>query len=126
MMSSSEVNEIVRYCHENGLSYKERLTELGIAPWKFYDAKRHYNQKEASEGKFLQLTPGNSEQLSEFFGAPRPIGSRRKKSGKEKNQSTLVNIEMKTPRGNLLRIQGEFISRTIQDIILAFSGYVHP
>ena len=87
-MSSSEVNEIVRYCQENGQSYKERLTELGISPWKFYDAKRRYSQKETGEGKFLQLTPGNSEQLSEFFGGPRPIGSRRKKSGKEEMQST--------------------------------------
>lgn len=125
-MSSSEVNEIVRYCHENGQSYKERLKELGISPWKFYDAKRRYSQKEASEGKFLQLTPGNSEQLSEFFGGSRPIGSRRKRSGKEENRSTPVNIEMKTPSGNFLRIQGAFTSRTIQDIILASSGYVHP
>ncbi len=85
-MSSSEVNEIVRYCHENGQSYKEGLKELGISSWKFYDAKRHYSRQETGEGKFLQLTPGNSEQLSEIFGGFRPIGSRRKRSGKEENR----------------------------------------
>ena len=39
MMTREEVAEIMTYCQEHTVSYKDRLAELGIAPWRFYDAK---------------------------------------------------------------------------------------
>ena len=44
MMTREEVAEVITYCKENGISYKERLTELGIPIWKFYDSKAQYVQ----------------------------------------------------------------------------------
>lgn len=42
MMTKEEVASVVAYCEEHKISYKQRLSELGISPWTFYDAKRKY------------------------------------------------------------------------------------
>jgi len=42
MMTKEEVVQVIAYCDENKISYKQRLAELGINPWSFYDAKRKY------------------------------------------------------------------------------------
>ena len=61
-MTKEEVAQVIAYCDENKISYKQRLSELGISPWNFYDAKRKYAPKEEEEnaGEFLQLIPGGS------------------------------------------------------------------
>ena len=41
-MTKEEVARVIAYCDENKISYKQRLSELGINPWSFYDAKRIY------------------------------------------------------------------------------------
>ena len=41
-MTKEEVAQVFAYCDENKISYKQRLSELGISPWNFYDAKRKY------------------------------------------------------------------------------------
>ena len=38
MLSKEEVADVISYCKEHGCSYKERLAELGIPEWKFYDS----------------------------------------------------------------------------------------
>ena len=55
MMTKEEVAQVIDYCDENKISYKQRLSELGISPWNFYDAKRKYAPKEEGEnaGEFL-------------------------------------------------------------------------
>ena len=57
MMTKEEVAQVIAYCDENKISYKQRLSELGISPWIFYDAKRMYAPKEEGDnaGEFLQL-----------------------------------------------------------------------
>ena len=37
-MTKEEVAQVIAYCDENKISYKQRLSELGISPWNFYDA----------------------------------------------------------------------------------------
>ena len=61
-MTKEEVAQVIAYCDENKISYKQRLSELGISPWNFYDAKRKYAPKEEGEnaGEFLQLIPGGT------------------------------------------------------------------
>ena len=61
-MTKEEVAQVIAYCDENKISYKQRLAELGINPWNFYDAKRKYAPKQEGEssGEFLQLVPGGS------------------------------------------------------------------
>jgi len=39
-MTKEEVAQIITYCDENKISYKQRLSELGINAGSFYDAKR--------------------------------------------------------------------------------------
>ena len=62
MMTKEEVTQVIAYCDENKSSYKQRLAELRINPWSFYDAKRKYASKADGEnaGQFLQLVPGGS------------------------------------------------------------------
>ena len=45
MMTKEEVAQVIAYCDENKISYKQRLAELGINQWNFYDAKRKYAPK---------------------------------------------------------------------------------
>ena len=48
-MTKEEVAQLIAYCDENKISYKQRLAELGINPWNFYDAKRKYAPKECRQ-----------------------------------------------------------------------------
>ena len=58
-----EVASIVKNCNDNGVSYKARLSELGVPEWRFFESKRHYAKERASSaspsGEFLQLTAGS-------------------------------------------------------------------
>ena len=61
-MTREEVASIVKYCSENGVSHKSRLSELGIPQWKFYEGKRRYAKEQADcvskGGEFIQLSKG--------------------------------------------------------------------
>ena len=73
-MTSEEVTQVIAYCEENKVSYKQQLDELGIAAWMFYDAKRKCAPKREADnaGDFLQLVPGET-----FFPSPiKPARSR--------------------------------------------------
>ncbi len=122
MMTKEEVAHVIAYCDENKISYKQRLAELGVNPWSFYDAKRKYAPKEDGEnaGEFLQLVPGGS-----FL--PNPIKPSRSRSSKQKDlaQSTVaVSIELRTPTGTMMRISGNLTGRELKDIIIASSTHV--
>ena len=41
-MTREKVAEILHYCKTKGITRKDRLKELGIAPWKFYEYKARY------------------------------------------------------------------------------------
>ena len=101
MMTKEEVAQVIAYCDEDKISYKQRLSELGINPWSFYDAKRKCAPKEEGEnaGEFLQLIPGGT-----FL--PNPISPSRSRSSKQKEsaQETVeVSIELRTPTGTMLQ-----------------------
>ena len=44
-MTKEEDAQVIAYCDENKISYKQRLSELWINPCNFYDAKRKYALK---------------------------------------------------------------------------------
>ena len=113
---------MIAYCDENKISYKQRLSELGISPWNFYDAKRKYAPKEEGDnaGEFLQLIPGGS-----FL--PNPIKPSRPRSSKQKEsaqETVAVNIELRTPTGTMMRISGNLTGRELKEIIIASSTHV--
>lgn len=121
-MTKEEVAQVITYCEENKISYKQRLAEMGVTPWSFYDAKRKYAPKEDGDnaGEFLQLMPGEA-----FL--PNPIKPARSKSGKQKNTEKgviAISIELRTPTGTLMRISGDLTGRELRDIILASSTRV--
>ena len=121
MMTKEEVAEIVSYCEEKKISYKQRLMELGANAWTFYDAKRKYAPKQEGDnaGEFLQLIPGGS-----FL--PNPIKPSRSRSAKQKDaeQKVSVSIELRTPTGTMMRINGNLTGRELKDIIIASSAHV--
>ena len=61
-MTKEEVAQVITYCEENKISYKQRLAEMGVTPWSFYDAKRKYAPKQEGDnaGEFLQLMQRSS------------------------------------------------------------------
>lgn len=123
-MTREEVAEVMTYCKENGISYKERLTELGIPLWKFYDSKARYAREQEfteSKGEFLQLSAGGK-----FIPAPSFSGTsgRKSKFGKGVGSSPVLSIELRTPNGTMMRIQGEMSPSIIQSIIQASGSHI--
>lgn len=121
-MTEEEVAQVIAYCDENRISYKQRLSELGINPWNFYDAKRKYAPKEEGDGsgEFLQLTPGGSFR-------PNPIRPSRSRGSRQKDPAqgaVAVSVELGTPTGAMLRISGNLTGRELKDIIIASSSHV--
>ena len=122
MMTKEEVAQVIAYCDENKISYKQRLSALGISPWNFYDAMRKYAPKEEGDnaGEFLQLIPGRS-----FL--PNPIKPSRSRSSKQKGsaqRAVAVSIELRTPTGTMMRIIGNMTGRELKEIIIASSTHV--
>lgn len=122
MMTKEEVAQVIAYCDENKISYKQRLAELGINPWNFYDAKRKYAPKQEGEssGEFLQLVPGGS-----FL--PNPIKPSRSRSSRQKDSAqgaVAVSIELKTPTGTRMRISSKLTGRELKEIFIASSTHV--
>ena len=122
MMTKEEVEQVVAYCEENKVSFRQRLEELGVPAWSFYDAKRKYTPKQEADnaGDFLQLVPGGA-----FF--PNPIKPARSRSRRQKDaeqEAAPVNIELKTATGTMMRISGNLTGRQIQEIIIASSAHV--
>lgn len=122
MLTRKEIAEIVQYCKEKGVSYKNRLKEIGIAEWRFYESKRRYAEAQASEresGEFLQLVRGNDS-------FPEPVLTDRKtgKGRKSGQESIPMSIEMRTQTGAVLRIRGNLDAAMIQAIIQASSSHV--
>ena len=100
-MTKEDVAQVIAYCDENKISCKQRLSELGVSPWSFYDAKRKKAPKEegGNAGEFLQLITGGSF-LPNLIKPSRPRSSKQKDSAQE---NVAVNIELRTPTGTMLQ-----------------------
>ena len=125
-MTKEEVAEIIHYCKSNGVTYKARLNELSIAPWKFYEYKAKYAAEETTasmDGSFVQLI-GSSEIV--------PMPSFAAKCGKKpKNKisspvssTRSLSIELQTPTGTMMRISGDMDGNILQSIIQAACSHV--
>ncbi len=120
-MSKEQVAEIMLYCQEHGISHKARLAELGHSAWSFYESRRYAKEQEetpSSAGEFLQLTAGGG-----FVPAPSFSSNRsRKPKTPSSAESRMMNVELRTPNGTVMRIQGEFTQSLLQSIIQASSS----
>lgn len=117
-MTREEVAEIMSYCQEHSVSYKSRLAELGIPGWKFFDSKARYakdqTESQSADGEFLQLSAGGAFVPMPSFAS---TTGRKPKSKKSDTQAQMMSIELKTPGGTLMRIQGEFDASFLRAII---------
>lgn len=50
MLSKEEVLDIIAYCKEHRIKRMDRLAQLGIGEWSFYEARKRYLREE-SEAK---------------------------------------------------------------------------
>ena len=118
MMTREEVAEIITYCKDRGVTYKSRLIELGIPEWRFFESKARYakeqTETQSSGGEFLQLSAGGTFVPMPSFAS---TTGRRSKAKKSDARAQMMSIELKTPRGTLMRIQGEFDASFLKAII---------
>ena len=121
-MTKEEVASIVKYCNDNGVSYKSRLSELGVPEWKFFESKRRYAKEQASSsaspaGEFLQLTAGGDFVPMPSFAAKTGRGF----SKKNVQAPKMISVELRAPNGTMMRIQGDLDKEYLQSIIQASS-----
>lgn len=100
-MTKEEVASIVKYCNDNGVSYKARLFELGVPEWRFFVSKRHYAKEQASSAsslvEFLQLTAGGDFVPMPAFAAKTGRGLSKKNS----QAPRMISVELRTPNGTI-------------------------
>lgn len=128
MLSKEEVADVISYCKEHGCSYKDRLAELGIPEWKFYDSKYKYairERKEFDKGRFLQLRTGSDGSMTPFpsFDSAK-TGRKADKAGRCTTQYSMLSIELQTDAGTMMRIQGEMTPDHLAAIIQSSSRHV--
>ena len=117
MMSKEEIASIVLYCKENNVSFKDRLKELRIAPWRFYAAKSKYSKEVKDE----LLDIGNK---GRFIACPDLTKKRiHEKKGSAPLYSNL-SIELQSANGTIMRIQGELSNSQLESIILSATNHV--
>lgn len=100
------------YCKEHKVTYKSRLAELNIPVWRFYDSKSRYAEEQSSgntsKGDFIEL------------GAKRYIHSGQSdRQPKKESSSGFKSIEIRTIKGDAIRIQGEFSAQEFSSIVQA-------
>ena len=119
MLSREEVTAVVAYCEEHNVTYKARLEELSIPYWKFHDAKWYYNREDR-----LRASPGDFIRLDEQLAKGR--SHHKKAPVRQSFEASSLSVELQTPGGTLMRIQGEMSASVLKEIILAANGYVQP
>lgn len=128
MLSKEEVSDVISYCQEHGCTYKERLQELGIPEWKFYDSKYKYaiqERKDSGKGRFLQLKPGLDGSLAPFLSFDSPkTGRKADRPGSSPAPASMLSVELQTSTGTMMRIQGDMTPEHLAAIIQSSSRHV--
>lgn len=122
-MTQEEVASVMLYCKERGITYKARLSELGIPEWRFYSSKGRYARAQSGDvaGEFIQLTGGGPlVPTPSFSGRNTP----QRKTRKQVNPLREMSVELRTPTGTLIHIRGEMSESDLTAIIQASSGHV--
>jgi hypothetical protein len=124
MMTREEILSIESYCAEHNVTHKRRLEELSIPLWNFYKAKKKYHAEDEAgkDSGFVQLTSGG-EFLPALMPAPRTSGrsSAATKRGSSSGPlpESYLTVELRTPSGTAMRIQGSMTAGHLREILLA-------
>ncbi|MGR5574835.1 hypothetical protein [Bacteroides thetaiotaomicron] len=118
MMTKEEIASVVLYCKDNNVSFKSRLQELGITPWRFYEAKRSYANSNGNE--LLEI-----DNKGRFIACP-DLKKKRTYTRRSVREALCsnINIELQSANGTIMRIHGELNNSQIESIILSATGHV--
>lgn len=116
-MSKEEVASIVLYCKENNVNFKDRLKELNITPWRFYDAKSKYSKDNNNElldisnkGNFIPCPDLSRRHIPLKTSSSHEVGN--------------VSIELQSANGTIMRIKGELSKSQLESIITSATNHV--
>ncbi|MFR9546553.1 MAG: hypothetical protein SNJ29_13395 [Rikenellaceae bacterium] len=139
MLTRDEILNIDAHCRDNGVSRSAYLRELGRSSNEYYNSRRRLfggdKGKTPAEAYVTQqeqmLVEDSAENSGGFLpiqftrntppATPKRTRSKRKQEQELANGNTLL-IEMRTPSGTELRIQGQINIKMLKEIIHASGG----
>ena len=134
-MTREDILEIDSHCAKSGISRAAYLRELGQSQNAYYNARRRHfrdfkdrSTDHLAEGSSTDQPPSGSflpiqfSHVDQSTPAPKKrTCSQRKREQELANGNTLL-IEMRTPSGTELRIQGQINIKMLKEIIHASGG----
>ena len=115
MMTREEIAAIDRECEEQHISQQEYLEKHGITRHQYYRWKRRYREEDARSlvpAGFVPMMPGAD-----------PAVPAQKSKGKQQKfqqeQESFLTVEIRTPCGSAMRIQGNMTAAHLREIISA-------
>ena len=115
MMTREEIAAIDRECEEQHISQQEYLEKHGITRHQYYRWKRRYREEDAQSlvpAGFVPMMPGAA-----------PTVPAQKSKGKQQKfqqeQESFLTVEIRTPCGSAMRIQGNMTAAHLREIISA-------
>ena len=138
-MSREDILEIDAHCRDNGVTRAAYLREIGVTQNIYYSSRRRWFGCDVvaqigtltesidadSTGAFLPIECSHAQKSA----APKPTPSNRSHPPRNQDQElTNVNtllIEMRTPSGAELGIQGKINITMLKEIIQAWGGGSH-
>ncbi len=138
MLTRDEILNIDAHCRDNGVSRSTYLRELGRSSNEYYNSRRRLFGEDksktstdafaAQEQALVENNAGNSGGFLpiQFTRDTQPATHKRTRSQRKQEQelangNTLL-IEMRTPSGTELRIQGQINIKMLKEIIHASGG----
>ena len=119
-MTREEIQDIIQYCQDHGISYKQRLTELGIPLWKFYEWKRRYIIEDKlhpqHEGEFIQL-PSTGNFVPSVLPPARTQNVKKQNEIVSEDTQSYMTVELRTIDGSQMVIQGNMTAAHLREII---------
>ena len=115
MMTREEIAAIDRECEDRHISQQNYLESHGIAKHQYYRWKRRYREEDEQSlvpAGFVPMTPGAAPAV------PSPK-SRSKQQKSRQDQESFLTVEIRTPCGSAMRIQGNMTAAHLREIISA-------
>lgn len=119
MLTREQILEIDRYCSEHKVTLERYFEEHGVSRHQYFVWKRKYRREDeqcSPSGAFVQLCPGG-EFVSPMMAPPKTSG--RAKAAKDKVAESYITVEIRTPSGTAMRIQGSMTASHLGEIIAA-------
>lgn len=111
-VSKEQVIEIERYCDEHGITWKQRINELGLSRTAYYYTRGLLSEEELQGGQFIPIMSNSS--LMPVVSMPVGRSSRKHHASV---QTELITIEVKTSSRAEMRLTGNFSAEMLRTIL---------